>query len=703
MLSFLNSIILFGLAAAAIPLLIHLLARRRLKKVYFSSLTFLKSMQKSQLRWLKIRQLLLLIVRTLIIIFLVLAFARPALRSHLRGVGAEAQTSAVVLLDNSYSMSRETKDGSLFELARGKAEELLELLGSGDEVTIITFSDGVDFKLPPLSSNKEALEGRLEDFSPSHRTTDVVKALLDAVEVLEESANLNREIYLLTDLTKSGWRQRERLNLLEGENSSDRPVRLYLIPFRAPDLDNLSVGELDFGRQLVQVGKSFRLNGTVTNYTERRQDRRLVSLFLDGRRVAQNDVTLPAGGKTVIDFSLQVDSPGFHYGRLELEDDELPADNSCYFSFRIPEVTNVLIVGENPRVVRHIRWALNPGSNSRGPLMVKVAGPKDLPRENLPRYEVIILAGLSRIEPNVWEGLKRFAEAGGGLFFSLGSNPDLRFYNQRVAGPIFGVQIKGSIGRAGSKKRFFSWEEIDLSHPIFSIYRDLENQDKSAPFVSPKFYAYYQVKTSRRSRTVGSLSNQDPILLEGRFENGGKALLLTSSFAESFSDVSMRSFFVPLLNRACEYLAQDLSAYFSEVRVGAEIQVELPSKVSEGEIVITRPDGERFFTSATLLPRRRMVSFGGTELPGIYRFSSSGEGIDLRAANVDLSESQPNLRSEEEIEKDLAFLKPTFLKSTSPIASAVKESRLGRELWQEALFLVLALMGIEMLLARIKV
>jgi len=703
MFSFLNSIILFGLAAAAIPLLIHLLARRRLKRVYFSSLTFLKSMQRSQLRWLKVKQLLLLIVRTLIVIFLVLAFARPALRSQLRGVGAEAQTSAVVLLDNSYSMARETKDGSLFELAQGKTEEILDLLGPGDEVAVTAFSDGIDFTLPPFSSNKEALKGRLEKLSLSYRTTNVVEALLGAVESLKESSNLTREIYLLTDLTKSGWRERERLNLLEDKNSSDRPVRLYLIPFQGPDLDNLSVGELDFGRQLVQVGKSFKLNATVINYAESRQDRRLVSLFLDGRRVAQSDVTLPAGGEAAVDFTLQVDTPGLHYGRVELEDDELIADNSRYFSFRIPEVINVLIVGENPQVVRHIRWALNPSSDSRGHFRVSVADPKDLPRENLSRYELIILAGLSRIEPNVWEGLKRFAEAGGGLFFSLGSNPDLRFYNQEVAGPIFGVQIKGSIGQAGGKKRFFSWEEIDLSHPIFSIYRDLENRDKSAPFASPKFYAYYQAKTSRTSRTLGSLTSKDPILLEGGFENGGKALLLTSSFAESFSDVSMRSFFVPFVNRACEYLAQDLSAYFSEVRVGGEIQVELPSQVPEGEIVVTRPDGERFFTSATALPRRRMVSFGGTELPGIYRFSSSGEELDFRAVNVDLSESQPNLRSEEEIEKDLAFLKPTFLKSTSPIASAVKESRLGRELWQEALFLVLALMGIEMLLARIKV
>jgi hypothetical protein len=703
MFSFLNSIILFGLAAAAIPLLIHLLARRRLKKVYFSSLTFLKSIERSQLRWLKVKQLLLLLIRTLIVIFLVLAFARPALKSQLRSVGAEASSSAVVLLDNSYSMARETRDGSLFELARGKAEEILDLFGPGDEVAVTAFSDGVDFKLPPFSSNKEAVKGRLQELSLSHRTTDVVGALLAAVESLKQSSNLTTEIYLLTDLTENGWREMERLTLLEGKSSSDHPARLYLIPFRGPDLDNLSVGELDFGRQLVQVGKSFKLNATVTNYTERRQDRRLVSLFLDGRRVAQSDVTLPAGGEATVDFTLQVDTPGLHYGRVELEDDELLADNSRYFSFRIPEAINVLVVGENPQVVRHIRWALNPSSDNRGHLRVSVAGPKDLPRENLSRYQVIFLAGLSGIEPNVWEGLKRFSEAGGGLFFSLGSDPDLRFYNEDVAAPIFGVQIKGSAGQAGSKKRFFSWDQIDLSHPIFSIYRDLQKKDERAPFVSPKFYAYYQAKTSRGSHILGSLSNKDPILLEGGFENGGKALLLTSSFAESFSDVSMRSFFVPFVNRACEYLAQDLSAYFSEVRVGGEIQVELPSKVPEGEIVVTRPDGERFFTSPTALPRGRMVSFGGTELPGIYRFSSSGEELDFRAVNVDLSESQPNLRSEEEIEKDLACLKPTFLKSASPIAAAVKESRLGRELWQEALFLVLALMGIEMLLARIKV
>jgi hypothetical protein len=77
---FLNPWFLLGLFAAAIPVLIHLLHVRKLRTVEFSSLRFLKELQKSRLRTLRIRQLLLLLLRTLLIISLVLAFARPAVR-----------------------------------------------------------------------------------------------------------------------------------------------------------------------------------------------------------------------------------------------------------------------------------------------------------------------------------------------------------------------------------------------------------------------------------------------------------------------------------------------------------------------------------------------------------------------------------------------------------------------------------------------
>ena len=73
---------LFGLAAAAIPVLIHLLNFRKLRTVEFSSLRFLKELQRSSIRRIRIRQWILLALRTLLIVALVLAFSRPALRAR---------------------------------------------------------------------------------------------------------------------------------------------------------------------------------------------------------------------------------------------------------------------------------------------------------------------------------------------------------------------------------------------------------------------------------------------------------------------------------------------------------------------------------------------------------------------------------------------------------------------------------------------
>src|SRR5512136_1813631 len=110
--TFLNPLVLFGLAAAAIPILIHLLNLRKLKVVEFSSLRFLKELQKTRMRRLKLRQWLVLLFRTLLIVFLVLAFSRPALRGSVSALGAKrAASTIVVLLDDSPTMGMRNDHG----------------------------------------------------------------------------------------------------------------------------------------------------------------------------------------------------------------------------------------------------------------------------------------------------------------------------------------------------------------------------------------------------------------------------------------------------------------------------------------------------------------------------------------------------------------------------------------------------------------
>jgi hypothetical protein len=104
--TFLNPLALFGLLAAALPILLHLLNLRKLRTVEFSTLAFLKELQKTRIRRLKLRQILLLILRTLLILLIVIAFSRPTLRGTLIGnLGTHARTSAVFIIDDSYSMT----------------------------------------------------------------------------------------------------------------------------------------------------------------------------------------------------------------------------------------------------------------------------------------------------------------------------------------------------------------------------------------------------------------------------------------------------------------------------------------------------------------------------------------------------------------------------------------------------------------------
>ena len=120
---FTHPLFLIGLVAVGIPIAIHLLQLRRYKKVYFSNVDMLEELHNEDRRQRNLRQLLILAMRILAIVFLVLAFSQPVIRnktSQLRAGG----TVVSVYVDNSYSMESGGMDGSLLESARRKAREV---------------------------------------------------------------------------------------------------------------------------------------------------------------------------------------------------------------------------------------------------------------------------------------------------------------------------------------------------------------------------------------------------------------------------------------------------------------------------------------------------------------------------------------------------------------------------------------------------
>jgi uncharacterized membrane protein len=130
--TFLNPAFLFGLLAAGIPVIIHLLNLKKLKKIEFSTLIFLKELQKQKIRRIKMKQWLLLVLRVLIILFVVFAFSRPTVDNlSLSGFAPAAKASGVIIIDNSYSMNLRNDNGTLINQAKEIAAEMAGGLKEG--------------------------------------------------------------------------------------------------------------------------------------------------------------------------------------------------------------------------------------------------------------------------------------------------------------------------------------------------------------------------------------------------------------------------------------------------------------------------------------------------------------------------------------------------------------------------------------------
>ena len=163
-LSFTYAAVLYGLAAAALPLLIHLMNRRRSVTVAFSNVALLQALQQDRMRRVKVKQWAVLALRTLLIALLVLAFARPTVRESSVG-GSHGETSAVLLVDRSMSTQYQVSGRSLLSHSKDRVNEALELFSERDRVRLLSFDDSVK---PSDASTIERVGLSLADLSPSY-------------------------------------------------------------------------------------------------------------------------------------------------------------------------------------------------------------------------------------------------------------------------------------------------------------------------------------------------------------------------------------------------------------------------------------------------------------------------------------------------------------------------------------------------------
>ncbi|MEE9555202.1 MAG: BatA and WFA domain-containing protein [candidate division Zixibacteria bacterium] len=677
---FLSSAYLFALAAVSIPLILHFLSRRRIKTIEFSSLRFLEQMQKSRMKWLKIKEILLLLLRMIILALIVMAFARPTVRGF---VGSSKGSSSVaVILDRSASMEAQGETGSLFDEARRTAGRLIGSLGLADQVTIIPcpISPATGNSIDP-SYPGDRLQSRLENIELGYGSDRIGDALISALDILSKSSDLNREIYIISDFQKNGW---DNLPSEVMNREFWDGINLSCVPLSPAGPENIGITKMSLPPQMLVPGENFEIESELTNFGSGTLENVLVGVVVDSERKAQTAVSLPPGQPTRISFKFKLDNPGKHSGYIEIDYDRYSMDNKRYFTLDIPEKINLLAVGQTSASLRFLSLALD--RPEAGQISYKGIGITDLLREDPGKFDIILIYDLKNLDPSREAALERFIDDGGGLFIALGKSTDVLYWNKFLKPSDISLGAKtGNIGE------YIIWDNFDFEHPIFSVYSK-GHSDRSKPEIPDiHIFDYMNLKGGK---IIGSTSGGINLFAESKTKS---VLVFGSGLDLASGDLPTHSFFLPLLVRSVEYLGSRDSGEDFDGIIGEPFAWKI-NGIKE-ELKLISPSDKATDINPALGDGGAMIRFTIDDIPGIYRLASDSSTISLIPFNVDPVESSDESISSDKI-GELLGVTVNEIEPGADLVTSIKNARFGRELWKEFLIFALILLIIESILGR---
>jgi hypothetical protein len=717
--TFLNPAVLVALVAAAIPLLLHLVNLRKLRTVEFSTLAFLKQLEKNRMRRLKLRQILLLILRTLIVACLVLAFARPALRgTSVGGASMHATTTMALIFDDSFSMSATDEHGSLLNQGKAASQDVLSLLKQGDDLFFQKLSEGRGSRTPEtLTQDFSAMKSAVSEAKISAISHTIGDVLGRTDKALKESRNFNKEIYLITDLQKTNFAAdaEEKLRPTTGlQQSFDAHTRLFLVPIGHAPVENIGVDAVKIPNRIFEKDKPFSAEATIRNYSNTLLRNYTVSMYLDGTRVTQKSVDLPPEGVAIVEFTGAPRRTGYIGGYVQIDPDAVDQDNQRYFTIFVPEKIDILFITNSQRDISFLKLALAADERGQSLYGIQTIPSSKLLTTTLSRFDVVIISNVKSFSSEEVEQLRQFVSDGGGIIFFPGSEVDVVQYSATFCQKLNIAPFLGRTGSPSDGNSFLTFENVDLGHPLFSGMFEAKptaGRGRELSIESPHISTTLLYRPGARGESIIRLSNGTSFLTDYRVGNG-RLLLYSVAPTLEWSDFPLKGIFVPLIRRSLAYLASS-NDQITDHLTGSVVNVTLPSKMFEPDqetsVLHKSPDGDEEVIQPNTNQRggEREFAIKKTDIPGIHGVVRDKQVLFAFSVNVDPKESDTRRITIDDAMKWLSEhgLHREAIKVLDPNEhpdAVVLQSRYGVELWRYFLGFAIACALIEMMVARSK-
>ena len=675
--TFLNPLVLLGLAAAAIPIVVHLFNFRRPKRVDFSTLRFMREIEATAMRRVRIRQWLLLALRTLALVFLVLAFARPTRTAEAGAFEDVGAQSLALVVDNSRSMTLRDAQGAFLDQARELADRVLDGTGSGDERTVVPTAAPPEYRPVPFTTDGPARDV-VAGLAAAPGAEPLASAIARAASVLDGAAHPRREIVAVSDLQAATFTDSSSVNLPDD-------VEIALVPVGSRQPVNTAVTDVEIVSRIIEPGRPVTVRATVERFGGEAGTIG-ASLSLDGQRVSEAAVDVVPGTPATVDFTATPRQRGWLGGEVRIEADDAEWDDVRTVAIRVPPAPRVLVVRGDGARADLVALALGVAAE-RGGLVLNEVSETTLPSAALDATDVVILVGPSALG-GMASALEAFVADGGGV---------LAFAGDEVASlnGLLGALGGGRLDPPTAVAPASGFADTDLDHPLFAGVFDAERATPESPDV--RRFARYAPGGGDEATLIG-LRAGGPFLQEIR-RGEGRLLLATVAPDLDWSDLPQRGIFVPLLYRSVAYLAAGSASGEADGLGVAGGQVRVEGADAGEPLRLVAPDGTSVTPIQRTVPGAVVLDVDdAVETAGLYTVMQGDRILRTVAVNEDARESDTDRLDADEAAERLAALTggPVRVADVEALSGGDAAPRLS--LWTVFLVLAFACLVAETLL-----
>lgn len=679
--SFLTPWFLAGLAALAVPILVHLIHKERKDVVSFPSLMFIQRIPYKSVKRNQIRHWLLFLLRCAALLLLIAAFARPLFSRDTAAppVALDGAREVVILLDRSYSMGY----GDRWDRARAAARNAVQGLGPQDRVSVVLFAERAEAVTGAGREATSALAA-IDAATLGSGRTRYGPALKLAQGVLEESELPRREVVLITDFQRIGW---------DGDDDVRLPERTVLthVDLSQEETSNAAVTSVilqrDFSGDRERIVAGARLTNTGTE--ARTLD---VVLELNGRPMGTKRVALEPNSASTVAFESFALPEGISRGTVRAGTDALPQDNIFHFVLSSGQALGVLIVEQgNAPASRSLYLRRAMAIGDRPPIRAEVKKAGQIGPGDLQGRSLVVLNDVAIPGGAMGRALRDFVNRGGGLLIALGENTAASAFGEGMAELVAGT-VGALVDRTGDRGATLAF--IDYGHPALELF----SAPRSGDFSSARFYRYRTLTPAGTDRVLARFDDGGVALAE-RAVGEGRVLVWSSTLDSFWSDLAVQPVYLPLVHQLSKY-----ASGFAEARpwvtVGQVVDVapeaegaSAAARPAAAELVLEPPTGDSRRIGSE---ESRLVEMSDQGFYQVRRIGARGAS-DRRiiAVNLDLAESDLARLDPQEMTTAVTRAGTDAASAASVVSLTPAERERRQSLWWFLLAAALIALGAE--------